>query len=187
MKMFKYVLFPLLAVCLAGCSLFNSGEDEKYNPQNFPAAPGDAPFSISVDYEQIQQQGKPMLKLKLNIHNKKSSPLGLSTAAYSSGGFFKQFIITGADTSFIWEMYTANTIAAVGGQFVLDAGETKTISYNWDYLKDGMATIPRKKFLLFGGLYGLGVYEDTTFTERAVNRFEKIGVGNQPVTIDVGQ
>ena len=188
MKTLKFILFLLLAVCLAGCSLFNSGNDgEKYNPQEFPAVPSDAHFSMSVDYEQIQQQGKPMLKLQLNLHNDQSSPLQLSYLAAGPDRPYFQFIITGSDTSAVWKLLDVKNFLTAEETIQLDAGETKTFTYNWDYLKDEISLATRDKYLLFGGLYSLTVYEDTTHTSKINKSFEKIGVGRQPVTITVGQ
>jgi hypothetical protein len=188
MKMLKYILIPLIAVFFVGCSLFNSGDDaKKYNPQEFPAAPSDAPFSISLDYDKIQQEGKSILKLQLNLHNDQSSPLQLSYLAAGPDRPYFQFIITGSDTSAVWKLLDVKNFLTAEETIQLDAGETKTFTYNWDYLKDEISLATRDKYLLFGGLYSLTVYEDTTHTSKINKSFEKIGVGRQPVTITTGQ
>jgi hypothetical protein len=187
----KFLFSSLLVLFFAGCSLFNSGDDgKKYNLEEFPTVPSDAPFSVSLDYENIQTFSGPALKLKLNIHNLKSKPLGFRTRAHGplAGDNYIQFIIATPDTNLIWKRYRFD-LRSAHAPMRIDSGATKTFTYQLNYSSNDKAKIIEGKYLLFAGMFDVTLYQDTTRLndQNLVKRYHEIGVGRQPITITVGQ
>jgi len=180
----KIFLISLLTL-FTGCSLFSSDENlETFDTQRFPE-PAGAPFELSLDFEPIQQSGQKMINLQLNVHNPDTTPLGLATLGFSRTGNYFEFVVTRQDHGIIWNLIQTDVLFSSEARLVLEAGETRTFEHNWDLTDNRGRRVEPGNYLLFGGMWSVSRYEDTTLTGEPIKEFGNIGVGENPTELTI--